>query len=57
VCMVTKFYLIAANFMHLRWDKPILRRAFMGGIIIALTVYLIMLLAFKFFDYPNFMPH
>jgi cytochrome c oxidase subunit 4 len=57
VCMVTKFYLIAANFMHLRWDKPILRRAFMGGIIIALTVYLIMLLAFKFFDDPNFMPH
>ena len=57
VCMVTKFYLIAANFMHLRWDRPILRRTFLGGIAIALVVYMVMLLAFKFFDDPNFMPH
>lgn len=50
VCMVVKFYLIAANFMHLRWDKPILRRVFMTGIGIALAVYFVTLFAFRFFD-------
>jgi caa(3)-type oxidase subunit IV len=57
VCMVTKFYLIAANFMHLRWDKPILRRVFISGIIIALVVYMVTLTAFKFFDATHVMPH
>lgn len=32
VCMVVKFYLIAAYFMHLKWDHPILRRVFITGI-------------------------
>ena len=57
VCMVTKFYLIAANFMHLRWDKPILRRAFLAGIIIAFVVYMIALTTFKFFAGTHVMPH
>lgn len=49
VCMTAKFYLIAAYFMHLRWDKPVLRRAFLTGIVIALSVYAVTLAAFKFF--------
>lgn len=55
VCMVVKFYLIAAYFMHLKWDRPILRRVFMTGILIALAVYLAALTAFKFF--ASGMPH
>ncbi len=49
VCMTAKFYLIAAYFMHLKWDRPILRRVFLTGILIALAVYLVALAAFKFF--------
>ena len=56
VVMTIKFYLIAAYFMHLRWDKPILRRAFMTGLGIALVVYVIALTAFKFWNGPGFMP-
>jgi len=57
VIMGIKFYLIAAYFMHLRWDRPILRRAFMTGIGIALVVYVITLTAFKFWNGTGFMPH
>ncbi len=49
VLMATKFYLIAAYFMHLKYDRKILRRVFVTGIILALGVYLIMLTAFKLF--------
>lgn len=56
VLMTGKFYLIAAYFMHLRWDKPILRRAFLTGIIVALFVYIAALLTFKFFAGVNVMP-
>jgi cytochrome c oxidase subunit IV len=57
VCMTTKFYLICAYFMHLKWDKPILRRVFMTGIGIALTVYIVALTAFRFWDGVHTMPH
>ena len=57
IIMGIKFYLIAAYFMHLKWDRPILRRAFMTGIGIALVVYVITLTAFKFWNGPGFMPH
>jgi cytochrome c oxidase subunit 4 len=49
VLMGIKFYLIAAYFMHLKYDPKILRRAFLVGILLALGVYLIMLIAFEFF--------
>lgn len=57
VLMSIKFYLIAAYFMHLRWDKPVLKRVFVTGIVIALVVYVIMLTAFKFWNGPGYMPH
>ena len=57
VCMATKFYLIGAYFMHLKWDKPVLRRAFMTGITIALIVYIVMLTTFKFWNNTHYMPH
>lgn len=57
VCMGVKFYLICAYFMHLKWDKPILRRVFITGIGIALTVYLIALTAFKFWNGTGYMPN
>ncbi len=57
VLMGTKFYLISAYFMHLRWDKPVLKRVFMTGIVIAVGVYLIMLTAFNFWNGPGVMPH
>lgn len=57
VLMGIKFYLIAAYFMHLKWDKPVLRRAFMTGIVIAVIVYVIMLTAFKFWNATDYMPN
>ncbi|MFN0029399.1 MAG: cytochrome C oxidase subunit IV family protein [Acidimicrobiales bacterium] len=57
VCMVVKFYLIAAFFMHLRWDHPILRRVFITGILIALFVYAaVELTAFRFWEGTDVMP-
>jgi cytochrome c oxidase subunit IV len=49
VCMGFKFYLIAAYFMHLRYDRKVLRRIFLTGIFLAVSVYMIMLMAFKLF--------
>ncbi len=36
-----KFALVALWFMHLRFDSPILKRLFITGIILAVTVYAI----------------
>lgn len=49
ILMVVKFYLIAAYFMHLKYDPKVLRRTFICGIVLALAVYLIALAAFEFF--------
>ena len=49
VLMIAKFWLVARMFMHLKQDKPILSRAFAGGLALAVAVYLITLLAFDFF--------
>ena len=51
-----KFYLIAAYFMHLKYDRKILRRVFTTGIILAIAVYIIMLTAFKVF-HAHGVPH
>jgi cytochrome c oxidase subunit 4 len=34
-----KFAMVAAFFMHLRFDKPIVRRLFVTGLILAILVY------------------
>jgi len=49
VMMVVKFWLVARIFMHLQADGPILSRLFGGGIMLAVVVYIIALLAFNFF--------
>lgn len=35
-----KFSIVALYFMHLKFDQPVLRRVFVGGIILAVIVYL-----------------
>jgi cytochrome c oxidase subunit 4 len=49
VLMAVKFYLIAAYFMHLRYDRAVLRRFFLTGILLAVGVYIIALTSFKLF--------
>ncbi len=46
VMMVIKFALVALWFMHLRFDSRIYRRLFITGIILAISVFLIVLLTF-----------
>ena len=46
VLMVLKFALVALWFMHLRFDSRIYRRLFVTGIILAASVFLIVLLTF-----------
>jgi len=40
---VVKFAIVAAFFMHLRFDNPILRRLFVTGIVLAISVYMVYL--------------
>ena len=46
---VIKAALINAYFMHLKYDKAVLRRFFLTGILLAVFVYMIALLTFKLF--------
>jgi cytochrome c oxidase subunit 4 len=47
--MVTKFAMVVAFFMHLRFDSPILRRLFIGGLSLAIGVYTIVFFMFGVF--------
>ena len=49
VLMVLKFATVALWFMHLRFDSKIYRRLFITGIILALSVFVIVLLTFGVF--------
>lgn len=42
-----KFSLVAAFFMHLKFDSPMLRRVFITGIILAGVVYTVVLLSLR----------
>lgn len=44
--MIFKFAMVALWFMHLRFDSRILRRVFVTGIVLACSVYIIVLLTF-----------
>jgi len=46
VMMVCKFGIVAAYFMHLKFDSPMFTRLFVSGICFAVVVYIIMLLTF-----------
>src|SRR5438105_2161915 len=45
----TKFFMVAAFFMHLRFDNRVLRRLFLTGIILAIIVYIVVLFMFGVF--------
>jgi len=47
--MAVKFSIVVGFFMHLRFDSPVLRRVFVGGLILAVTVYTIIFFMFGFF--------
>lgn len=48
VMMVVKFWLVATWFMHLRFDDSIFSKMFVGGLVLAVGVYVIALSAFEF---------
>ncbi len=46
---VVKFAMVAAYFMHLKFDNPILRRLFMAGLFTAILVYVAYLVTLNVF--------
>jgi cytochrome c oxidase subunit 4 len=46
VLMALKFTIVVGFFMHLRFDSPVLRRLFVTGLTLAVTIYVIFLLMF-----------
>tara|TARA_B100000427_G_C15498536_1_gene590974 strand:- start:247 stop:573 length:327 start_codon:yes stop_codon:yes gene_type:complete len=48
VMMVVKFFIVAAWFMHLRFDSKMFTRFFVAGIVLATSVYFIFLTVFEF---------
>lgn len=51
VLMVVKFFMVAAIFMHLKYDNPVFTKFIVGGLVIAYPVY--MLAAFMLGFLPN----
>ena len=49
VLMVVKFYIVAAEFMHLKFDHKLFRQLFVAGLILAMVVYAIFFFAFDLF--------
>ena len=47
ILMVVKFGIVAAYFMHLKGDKPVLTQVFVGGLVLAIAVYVAVFLAFE----------
>ena len=52
ILAIAKFGIVVAYFMHLKFDAPILRKAFYTGVILALCVYLVALSTFHFWGRP-----
>jgi cytochrome c oxidase subunit 4 len=55
--MIFKFFMVTGYFMHLRYDHPLFRRMFVGGLVLAVIVYCIMLSALEFWsaDYLKYL--
>jgi cytochrome c oxidase subunit 4 len=49
--MIIKFGIVAAFFMHLRFDNKLFRRVFITGILLATFVYMILLSSFHVFKH------
>jgi cytochrome c oxidase subunit 4 len=52
--MIIKFFVVAAYFMHLKFDNKLFRRAFITGLVLAVFVYCAALSTFQFWNssYP-----
>ena len=50
ILMIIKFALVALWFMHLRFDSRVYRRLFVTGIILAVSVFMVVLLTFGVFS-------
>ena len=49
VMMAVKLTIVGLWFMHLRFDSPLFRRLFIAGLVLALSLFLIVLLIFGVF--------
>ena len=49
ICMVAKFAIVAAYFMHLKFDNNLFTRVFVAGIILAIGVYIAFLTSLEIF--------
>jgi len=47
--MAIKFFVVAAQFMHLKFDSKVLTRLFYAGLFLAVGVYLAALFTFRIF--------
>lgn len=58
IMMGFKFFIIAAYFMHLKFDNKMLTRVFYAGVFLAVGVYMIALSTFELFSSapPGFTP-
>lgn len=50
VMMVVKFFMVAAWFMHLRFDNSLFTKFFVTGLVLAVAVYVIALSTFEFWS-------
>ncbi|MEJ7585116.1 MAG: cytochrome C oxidase subunit IV family protein [Acidimicrobiales bacterium] len=50
VMMAIKFFVVAAQFMHLKFDSKVLSRLFYAGLFLAVGVYLAALFTFRVFS-------
>ena len=50
ILMVAKFWTVVSYFMHLKFDNPIFSKLFYTGLFLALFVFTVALLTFRFFD-------
>lgn len=48
--MIVKFVVVAALFMHLRFDNRLLTRVFYAGLLLAVFVYVVALSTFRVFS-------
>ena len=48
--MALKFSIVAGYFMHLKFDSPVLRRLFVGGLVLASFIYIIVFFMFGVFQ-------
>jgi len=59
VLMAIKFWIVAWFFMHLKFDKRLLTVVFYAGLILAVSVYIAVFAAFRFWGPPenHMVPH